>query len=242
MMIWIELLGPSGVGKSHWYYRFLKAFPQLDPQKLLLKRIYERRKEMKIPFRIKLFFFFYHLKPGKLTGFFRQFLITYFTEKYTLPHYPSDQDEKIANDYLREVEKYREPAFSILSKIQYFAKKLQEFRVYSHFLKQDDVYIAEDGLLHLSPMNIEELKPDVYIVFNEDRELILRRRQERQQHSPRLIDTLLGKEEFQLYLDNYFNLYEEKIGSLDQEKTINITPSESMDFALILQKIKEITV
>jgi hypothetical protein len=239
-MIWIELLGPSGVGKSFWYAQFMRKYPELEPETLLLKRVYERRKVLKFSFKIKLFFLLYNLRIPKFSSFFKNLLGEYFINSY--PKIPQlyQKDNLIAEKYLQNVRLYQEPEISILYKIQYFAKTLNRFRAFEYYLKENDVFIAEDGILHLSPLFFEEINPDLAIVLEKDKELILRQRRERAKTNPRFVEELFNEKELQAYLENYLLLYSNKLASLDSDKIIKIQGDKDLGLETTYEKIKNL--
>lgn len=237
-MIWIEVLGPSGVGKSYWYAHFMKLYPEFQPEKLLLKRVYEKRKRLNLPIKIKLFFILYHLNLPKVSSFFKNILV-----EYCIRSYPKSPDvywknNTIAEKYLQAVRLYQEPEISILSKIQYFAKTLNAFRAYEYYLEPDDVFIAEDGLLHLSPIYFDELNPDIAIVLEKDKEIIIRQRKERAKSSPRLVEELFNEQELKNYLDNALQLYTNKINALKSRNIIRIIGEKNLELESTYQKIQ----
>lgn len=221
-MIWIELIGPSGVGKSYWYSAFLKKYPSLDPQTILLKRVYEKRKEMQFPFKVKLFFLLYHLHLPKLSFFFKIQLYHYLLAKYQPSLEQLREDEEIAKQYLESVQKYKEPQKSILEKISYFALKLREFRMYESYFDKEDIYLAEDGLLHLSPVYCKALQPDLAIVLSKNKDVVIMQRKERAKTQPRLVERLLEGQALDDYVTHYYTLYTQKIESLESDSKITV--------------------
>lgn len=240
-MIWIELLGPSGVGKSYWYTRFIQKYPELEPENLLLKRAYEKRKHQPFSFKINCFFFFYKLNIPKFSSFFKLSLVEHFIKHYPKSKEEFQQDNIIAEKYLKTVRLYQEPEVSILAKIQYFAEKLNQFRAFQHYLNENDIYLAEDGLLHLSPIYLEELQPDFAIVLQKEKKEILLQRKKRAETTPRLVEKLFSEKELHAYLDNYFQLYESKIKALNSVQTIVIEGHKDLLLEKTHAVIQELT-
>lgn len=230
-MIWIEILGPSGVGKSYWYNKFMAKYPDLDPQGMVLKRIYQSDDYQNFSFKIKCMFFISNMNIYKFSNHFKLKLFSYFLhnfERKSKNIFTAD-DNILIKKYLANVDCLNEPQIVVLKKIDYFHSKLIEFKFYNFYLREEDTYIAEDGLLHLSPIFIEELKPNKLLVFEKDFEKLLCQRVQRARKNPTtFIEFLFNENDLKNYINKYFIIYKQKLnsttGSVNKENicTINL--------------------
>lgn len=218
-MIWIELLGPSGGGKSFIYQELLK-------QKIVLPVElcpYHPNK------------FVAHNKWCRfllIRKFYRDF------HKY-IPIY-NELDLMTQTVFKDGLVFYSDNQRARKSLEDYYLYKFKEFKFLQEKLKQNDIFFSEDGILHLSPVYFEEINPRLAIVLEKDKELILRQRRERAKTNPRLVEELFNEKELQAYLENYLLLYSNKLASLDSDKIIKIQGDKDLGLETTYEKIKKL--
>lgn len=241
-MIWIEFLGPSGVGKSYWCQKFIEKYPDYEINTLTLKRIRKSIHYSKSPLYIKFYFFLFYLNVPKLKTFTKQSLIIYFLrnfEKKDKSIYTIN-DENIIRKYLEAILKVEEPHILKLKRIEYFANQLRRQKFYNFYLEDNDVFISEDGLQHLAPIFISELKPNLYIILNKDLSNITEQRLKRAKSNPTtFIEFLLDTNDLKKYLEVYYLIYQKKINDIKQIELKRNTLELDCDKQDIIQLIYE---
>lgn len=234
-MIWIEILGPSGVGKSYWYEKFMQKYPEYEPKQLVLNRIYKSEDITKLPLKIQLMFWVYKMNLYRISNHFKHKLFNYFFKGFQRKSKTifTQNDDIIIKKFLESVDALNEPQIVVLKKISYFHQVLIEFKFYQFYLDKNDIYIAEDGLMHLSTIFIEELQVDKVLIFEKDYEKLVMQRLQRAKTKPSaFIEFLLNEDELKNYIQDYYILYSTKIKSIIQNykaantKVINLDESD----------------
>jgi len=218
-MIWIELLGPSGVGKSYWYEKFIKKFPEFEPKQMVLNHIYNSDEFSTLPLKIKILFWIYKLNLYRISNHFKHKLFTYFFKGFQRKSkaiFP-ETDNVFIKKYLESIDSLNEPQIVVLKKIDYFHQKLIEFKFYQFYLQENDVFLAEDGLMHLCPVFLEELKADKVLILEKNYESLVAQRLQRAKKKPTtFIEFLLSEKDLKSYIKDYYQLYDVKIKSIIQ--------------------------
>jgi len=246
-MIWIELLGPSGVGKSYWYQKFIEKYPEYEINGLVLNRIRYSLAYKDRPFYIKIFFFLYRLGIPKLKTFARQILLDYYSRNFEKKdkNLYTEADEKIIKTYLEAVQQANEPYIILLKKIEYFASQLRKFKFYGFYLKEDDIYLAEDGLQHLSPVYFKDLQTDAYLVLEKNLSSIIDQRLHRAKNKPSTFtEFLLSPEDLKANIEYYFIQYQKKIETIEQNQKediiLKIDTEKGDVIKIIFEKIQQV--
>lgn len=230
-MIWIEILGPSGVGKSYWFEKFIQRYPEYDPKAKVLQRIYESEDLSKHSLKIRMMFWVLNLNLYRISNHFKHKLFFYFQKGFQRRSKTifTQNDDILIGKYLKNIDSLNEPQIIVLKKIEYFHTKLIEFKFYEFYLNDNDVYLAEDGLMHLAPTFIEELKADKVLIFEKGYDKLIEQRIQRAKNNPTtFIEFLLNEENLISYIHNYYKLYTTKIQAVlndlkpNQTKTINL--------------------
>lgn len=241
-MIWIELLGPSGVGKSYWYEKFMQKYPEYEPRQLVLNRIYTSSEFNRQSLKIKLMFYIYKMNIYKISNHLKHELYNDLVEKFDRKSRTiyNQNDEMIIKKYLENKDILNEPQIVILSKIKYFYDKIRELKFLEFYLLENDIYIAEDGLMHLSPIFISELQAEKIIIFEKSYKIVVNQRMKRAKERPTtFIEFLLKDEVLKKYIEDYYNIYKKKITSINHSihpskvKTIDLEKKD------VLKKIHE---
>ncbi len=230
-MIWIELIGPSGVGKSYYFKKLIDKNSYLRPEHILIKRIKQSKEYLASPIYIKLLYVIIMLKIPKLKTVSESLFINHFSRylfnKDLLVNY--EKYEEIVNTFLMEVAKIPEPKFIVMKKIELFSKTLNRFILYCNYFKENDIYIAEDGLQHLSPTFLNNFKPTLFIILKADKKKIIKQRLNRAKVSPTtLIEKIYNEKKLLSYLeDYYFENYNRKLQIIKKTvPTISISISD----------------
>lgn len=216
-MIWIEILGPSGVGKSYWYEKFMQEHPSLEPKKLVVDNIFDSKEFENLPLKIKILFWIYRMDIYKISNHLKHRLFSYFFKGFQRKSksiFPQE-DNIIIKKYLDHIDSLKEPQIVVLKKISYFHQKLIEFKFFDFYLKDDDIYIAEDGLMHLAPIFISELQADKILIFKKDYQSLMNQRLERAANKPStFIEYLLNENDLKDYIQRYYKAYSNKVESI----------------------------
>lgn len=238
-MIWIELIGPSGVGKSYWYEKFMQKYPEYEPRKKVLDNIYATEAYRQFPLKVKLMFQIYRLNLYRVSNHFKHKLFNYFFKSFqrkSKSTFTNKVDDVIIKKYLEHIDALNEPQIIVLKKIHYFHDVLIRFKFYQHYLKENDIYIAEDGLMHLSSVFIKELQADKILVFEKNFDVMLQQRLERAKKKPTtFIEYLFNEEELKKYIEDYYKLYASKVDHIIQEcgqekvKKINLNTDDVLN-------------
>jgi len=218
-MIWIELIGPSGVGKSYWYEKFMKQYPFYEPKQLVLNRIYKSDEYAKMPLKLKVMFWLQRLSIYRISKYFQNKLFSYFLKNFEKKskNIYKNKDEVIIKSYLENVNILNEPQIVILKKISHFHQKLREFKFYQFYLNENDIYISEDGLMHLAPVFISDLQPDRIFIFQKNFHCLVNQRLRRAKATPTTyIEFLLNKCDLEEYIIKYYEVYASKIKEINQ--------------------------
>lgn len=219
-MIWIELIGPSGVGKSYWYEKFMQKYPEYEPRQLVLNQIYKSEDLTKLPLKTKFMFWVYRMKMYRISNHFKHKLFNYFLKDFHIKSkfIFTPKDDLIIKKFLKNIDTLNEPQIFVLKKIGYFHQKLIEFKFFQFHLEENEIYIAEDGILHLSPIFIEELEADKVIILEKGYKKIVEQRSERvkKASTPPLIVSLLDEKDLKSHIQNYYLRYKKKIQIVNQ--------------------------
>lgn len=213
-MIWIEIIGASGVGKSYWYENFMQKYPDYEPKQLVLNQIYKSEDLTKVSLKIKFMFWGYFMKLYSVSTYFKQKLFRYFLKDFQRKSKAvfTPEDDLMIRKFLKNIDTLHEPQIFVLKKIEYFYRKLIEFKFYQFYLEENEIYLAEDGILHLSPIFIEELQADRVLIFEKEYEKIVAQRSKRAQEPiPPLIVTLFDENDLKSHIQDYYQRYAEKI-------------------------------
>lgn len=150
-MIWIELLGPSGVGKSYIYKEMLSRNKYIQP-------------ELNLSYKG---LFFKMFSPSHKMGSslrYKEFRLEF--SKF-VPIYEKRDTETI-HAFLQGLDLYTDEPIVKLNLSNYFHYKFKEFKFLQARMDNNSLFFSEDGILHLnygvSDMNIHKiLKPDFII-------------------------------------------------------------------------------
>ena len=236
-MIWIEILNPSKVGKSYWYEKFIKKYPEYEPKQLVLNNIYKSAEFKKLLFNIKLQFWIYKLNIYKISNRLKHTLTTYFLKRFQRKSKSifTKKDDLIIKQILDNIDSLNEPQIIVLKKIAYVNQKLTELKFYQYYLKENDIYLAEDGFMHLAPIYIPELRADYMFIFQKNYKNLLSQRLSRAKTTPTaFIEFLLNEDELINYINGYYKFYDSKIKSIIREvepsriKNINLETADTI--------------
>lgn len=230
-MIWIELMGPSGVGKSYCYQKLMEAAPELNPAHTLFKRIVESEYFRAYPFYIKVCALFakWNFKPSGFKNIVINFTLKR-VERFKGFSF-DEKDDHLVKCYLGSIFDIKENAVYKLKKIEYFSKSLLLFKTFEYFLKEDDLYIAEDGILHqchdfFSPELIK--LPNKIYCLSLPEDLILKNRLKRKKKgNSTFLELIATGDELEKYVKQYNKAYNSKVSLLRNLNRINV-----MDFRL----------
>lgn len=238
-MIWIELIGPSGVGKSYWYQKFIDKYPEFEPKQIVLNRIYLSSEYDSLSWKHKFMFKIYRMNIYRVSNHLKHKLFSYFLKTFQRKSktiFTQKNDDTVINKYLQHIDALNEPQIIVLKKIAYFNQKLTEFKFYQFYLDKNDIYIAEDGLMHLSPVFINELQADKILIFEKDYNTLLEQRLQRAKTKPTaFIEFIFEEEDLKNYIENYYQWYDKKIESITQGvlptnvKTIDIDKQDVIE-------------
>lgn len=219
-MIWIELIGPSGVGKSYWYERFMQKHPEYEPKQMVLNRIHNSKEFVTVPIKIKVLFWIYNLNIYRVSNHFKHKLFAYFFKGFQRKSkaiFP-ETDNVFIKKYLESIDSLNEPQIVVLKKIDYFHQKLIEFKFYQYYLQEDDIYLAEDGLMHLASVFIPELQADKILILDKEYQKLLNQRLQRAKNKPTtFIEFLLNEKDLKRYVQDYYTMYSKKIDTIRQQ-------------------------
>lgn len=241
-MIWIEIIGPSGVGKSYWYEKFMKNHPEFEPKQLVLERIYTSEDFVSFSLKTKCMFWIQRMNLYRVSNHFKHLLFSYFYKGFQRKSKTifTAEDDIIIKKYLESIDSLNEPQIVILKKICYFNQKLTEFKFYQFYLKKDDVYIAEDGLMHLSPVFIPGLQADHILIFEKEYPTLLKQRLQRAKTKPTtFIEYLLNEDDLKNYVQDYYQQYAEKINDISQCIDLEKIKTIHLDHEDVLLKMDE---
>jgi len=245
-MIWIECMGPSGVGKSYYYQRLITQFPELNPDAILYNRIKESKYYKAFPIHVRLgsLFVKWNIKPI----FFRNIVI-----QHTLKNIDKfdgfafdEADKKFIASYFKGTDYLFEDAVLKLKKIEYFSKSLLLYKAHEYFLKENDIYIAEDGIMHqCNEFLYADVKyPKAVFYFKLDHKKLLQNRFNRiKTGNPTYIEATSTPEALEAYVTNYNRVYKAKIEKLRAFGTIDIFEVESRTencLPALIEKVKSI--
>ena len=239
-MIWIEIIGPSGVGKSYWYDKFMQKHPEYEPKNLVLNQIYKSEDLTQLPLKIKFMFWVYKMNAYRISNHFKHKLFNYFLKGFQRKSKTifTANDEVVIGKYLISIDSLNEPQIIVLKKIAYFHEKLIEFKFYEYYLKEDDIYIAEDGLMHLSSAFIPELQADKVLIFEKEFQKLMDQRIQRAKNKPTaFIEFLLNTEDLKNYIQAYYQLYNAKIKAISQNMKPNQVHSINLEQADVLKEM-----
>ncbi|MCG2431663.1 hypothetical protein [Aequorivita xiaoshiensis] len=217
-MIWIELMGPAGVGKSFWFKRLLQEDSGLNPDVILAER-YLSKSKTKLSDKVFNLVYSCDLKKD----FIVQKVCSQVKNNY--------QDDFNVSDlfhigtFMDGLSVYDSNAINKLRLSNFYYYKMREFKTYESLFKEDDLYLSEDGIMHLnfgdfSKANTEVRLPDAIINFEASDEFILKNRLKRiKLGKGNLIEKMMTPIELETYIKNYNLVYREKVNSL---KSLNI--------------------
>ena len=226
-MIWIELLGPSGIGKSYIYKKLLERDAVRPAEYIGCPNNWLTNSNLAKSYIARKFY-------RELHNFkFKEENIDILTKKVF-------QDG--LNTYTDDI-KIKDKMF------QYYQYKFKEIKYLSDKLKSNDIFFSEDGILHLNygvtAENIKEiLRPDFIINLTASDEFINQNRLKRiAGNESNIIEQQTSEEELQkVVFPKNIALYKKKVNVLREfyknnffELNIQDQPSE-----MIIQKIEEI--
>lgn len=241
-MIWIELIGPSGVGKSYWYEKFMQKHTEFEPQQLILNRIYKSADLWKLPLKINVMFWVYRMNLYRISKHFKYKLFIYFLKVFESKSKLifNENDDIIIEKYLENMNILKEPQIVVLKKIAYFNQKLIEFKFYQHYLEENDIYIAEDGLMHLSPIFIKELHADKVLIFEKEYDKLVYQRLNRAKNRPTVfIEFLYSEDRLKMYIEDYYKVYIAKIQCVIKNSDSNQTKRINLDDTDVLKEMHQ---
>lgn len=236
-MIWFEILGPSGVGKSYWYEKFIRKYPEYEPKQLVLNNIYKSKEFNKLPIGVKLRFWIYMLNIYRISNHYKHKLTAYFFKNFQRKSKSifTEEDDLIIKQILANIDSLDEPQIIVLKKIAYINEKLTELKFYQFYLKENDIYLAEDGLMHLAPVFITELQADYMLILKRNYKNLQNQRLSRAVKKPTtFIEFLLEEDQLKIYINEYYKFYDIKIKSITREidpsriKTIDLETADTI--------------
>lgn len=226
-MIWIELLGPSGVGKSY-IYKNLVDNAVVAPVEILGGTKHEFLRNKK------------RLKP---------FIFRNFNRKLSQFKFDYNAIDRITNDVFNNgLDKYSNNVIVKQKLNDYYQYKFKEYKFLQKALKEDDVFLSEDGIMHLNygitSDNVKKiLVPDVIINLHASMEYINNNRYNRiRKNKANIIESISENEILEdLFSKNYI-LYEHKVTVLRKfyEDRFYEIDVENNNIESIISKVDEI--
>ncbi len=178
-MIWVEFMGPSGVGKSYWYRKIADRFPQWVPETLLAKRIRTTTLFSELPLKARLAARIggMGIAPQACNAFLIAQAKKYAERKGLLEL--TDAELGLAQSFLEGIQPY-DPLYRLQSSALYL-EKLKHLKFCDRILEKNELYLSEDGVLHLNkgyhhtpPSEIRF--PDAIFYFNASESYIFENR------------------------------------------------------------------
>ena len=213
-MRWIELLGPSGVGKSFVYNQLIIRNTNLDPNKKVLERVRASKEYTHLPRKIKFFYLIYSLNLPRVSDLVKRQIIHYLKstfEKKRKDIY-NDTDLVIIDKYLNSILSLKDSSIITLKKISHFHQKYREHKFFDEFLEQDDLYLAEDGIAHLVPVFLTEFQPFKVIVLQRHVDNVIKQRLYRSKLTPTSFsEFLLNEKNLTELVRSDYKLYQDKL-------------------------------
>ncbi|GEM_PF-4279469 len=244
-MINIHLLGPSGVGKSYWYTKFIQKYPQYESKHLVLKRIKEGFEKNEFSAKLRIMLFLYDLKLPKVSNYLKHKLFFHFYKGFqrkSKTTFLSPTDESVIKEYIKSVSELKQPQITILKNIDSFHDKWIEYKFYNYYLKENDLFLVEDGLAHITPIFIKEFADSKFIILKKDLAHLKKQRLQRAQTKPTtFIEYLLSSQELETYMDYIVGVYASKTKQYTQncpENCIEINVDEEDVIQKMLSFIK----
>lgn len=156
----------------------MQKLSKYEPRSMVLNRIYKFENLPELPQKIRLMFWVYRMNLYRISNHFKHKLFSYFLNGFERKSKIifTQNDDVIIKKYLESVDALNEPQIVVLKKINYFHQKLIEFKFFQFYLDKNDIYLAEDGLMHLCPIFIEELQADKVLIFEKEYQKLVQQR------------------------------------------------------------------
>ncbi|TXK75404.1 hypothetical protein [Mesonia sp. HuA40] len=217
-MIWIEFMGPAGVGKSFWFKRLLQEDLGLNPD-IILAENYLAKSKTKLSDIVFNLAYSCNLKKDFIIQKVCSQIKTSYRDDY------NDSDLFHIGTFMDGLSVYDSNAINKLRLSNFYYYKIREFKVYEGLFKKDDIFLSEDGIMHLnfgdfSRANKKVRLPDVIINFEASDDFILKNRLTRiNLGKGNLIEKMMTPIELETYIKNYNLMYREKVSRM---KALNI--------------------
>jgi hypothetical protein len=186
-MVWVEMMGQSGVGKSYWFKRIIRhEYPDLTPEAVLQRRADLSEIELSKKGRVKHFLRTLGLLPERYVRGLDIEILTFLTQTYGVV-----QADDLNRDILRYLDtlwRYNGDCKDPLRRAKMISfvlhRRLPEFIALSKITRPGDVVVFEDGIMHLNGgitrtyLGNETLSstPDFVIHLNADASYVLENR------------------------------------------------------------------
>lgn len=221
-MVWIEFMGPSGVGKSFWYNKIVEKFPELDPPKLLFDRINKSSLHLKAPNKIKILSEISKLRYKQL--YFRKLYIEYFrnTIEQEKEFKYGTKEAEIVNIFFEGISFSLTDPITRIKLCEMYAQKLKQHCIYDFILKEKDVFLSEDGIIHTNwglGINRNDFNkiplPNIILLFTGSEDYIFNNRKKREGGGAQTwVEATKNYEDLTEYVSSYHKLYNKNINFL----------------------------
>lgn len=189
-MIWIELVGPSGVGKSYWYNKLVQKHPEFHLKNSLVKSIIcYLRSTGHADKRLRLLSFIANnkaLSNSGLSVYAHNWLLNYGMEAFgKIRPGDSRELEALVALFLEDLGSIEDPMLR-LKMANLYTRRLKEFVCCRSLAEKDQPVLFEDGIIHNNHgicnqnfLKVETALPAKLIFLKADLEYIYRNRKRR---------------------------------------------------------------
>lgn len=232
-MIWIEIIGSGGIGKSYIFNELCKEHPKFQPynnQSIVNNKIL-------------------NFLPKQST-LFRRFSIRDINkriDRFKLEY--SESDENAIKVFFDSLPIFTDDPVVKLELCKYFSYRFREMKFFETHLKTSDFFLVEDGLIHLlisgiNSTTIKEIsKPDILISLSASLEYVSKNRKKRiSLNRPSLIESRIPDAEFfNVFFPRNFRIYKEKTLILKEfyGKNFHEIDVEMESLPSVIEKINE---
>lgn len=206
-MIWIEMIGPGGVGKSFLNRELCKQYRDFRPYEWVPEASSELR---------------FLPKGNHWRKRIHHRSIQRQIQSFRVDYEPGD--EELVSVFLKGLSVFTESAVVKLELSAYFQYRIREMKFHEEMVKDRGLYFSEDGLIHLSILGLDSKnlpiikKPDWLIFINASESYVRDNRIKRMKdQAPSLVERSLPEAQFiQQFLPRNYRLYQEKANLLKE--------------------------
>lgn len=215
-MVWFEFVGPAGVGKTYFFRKLLQHFPSLHPDRLLVNRITASGDVSKFSLKVRLVA---QLRQwGMLKNIADQMIIAAARRRLKLTY--TEAERRLVEGFFIGLPQYDSDPVAQLRLSAFYLEKLEQHKLMEHYLGPNDLFLSEDGLVHLNfgiGSVAGALMPDVVISLDADDAYILKNRLGRRKSAEaNRNEQLKTADELTAYVFDYNATYRKKVNALQQ--------------------------